>query len=225
MIFPPFPTLPLTESQPMSRQPRAAPVCPGNGAEQTWVPAKTDGGVQHRKHVFVLDDAPALLDLFRDLLGDEGYSVTLQRFTLEMGEMLDTVKAARPDLLILDYLIGDKAPGWHFLQRLKMDRETRDIPVVVCTAAVKQAEAVRPHLEEMGVACVLKPFDIDHLLGVIGMTWAKPESAASATCLTAATGQLGRPLTVAGMPSAIEMRGMGSVRGSATDDAVGEGSL
>ena len=47
---------------------------------------------------------------------------------------------------------------------LRMDRETRDIPVVVCTAAVKLVEDLQTHLDAMGVGAVLKPFDIDHLL-------------------------------------------------------------
>lgn len=46
-----------------------------------------------------------------------------------------------------------------------MDRATRDIPVIVCTGAVRQVEEMQPHLAEMKVAVVLEPFDIDQLLG------------------------------------------------------------
>jgi CheY-like chemotaxis protein len=56
-----------------------------------------------------------------------------------------------------------------------MDRETRDIPIVVCTAAVEQVRELQTHLDEMGVATVLKPFDIDVLLEQIAKVWQKVE--------------------------------------------------
>jgi CheY-like chemotaxis protein len=78
--------------------------------------------------------------------------------------MLDRVKNARPNVVVLDFVILDEGKGWQFLQLLKMDREARDIPVIVCTAAAKLVEELQTHLDTMGVAVVLKPFDIDHLL-------------------------------------------------------------
>ena len=90
---------------------------------------------------------------------------------VEMVDLLRRVKADRPDLLVLDFLIQDEGKGWQFLQMLRMDRETRDIPVVVCTAAVKLVEDLQTHLDTMGVGVVLKPFDIDHLLAEINKMW------------------------------------------------------
>ena len=118
-------------------------------------------------HVMVVNDTPEILELFEALLGDEGYRVTTDRFTIEMGEMLQRVRDLRPDLLILDFMIGREGMGWQFLQMVRMDRGTRRIPVIVCTGAVNQVREMEPHLDEMDVAVVLKPFDIDHLLSVI----------------------------------------------------------
>lgn len=120
-----------------------------------------------QKHILVVNDTPEILDMFRALLGEEGFKVSLDRFTVEMAEMLSKVKNVKPDLIILDYIIGREESGWQFLQLLKMDRETRRIPVVVCTGAARQVEAILAHLDEMGVAVVLKPFDIDHLLDIL----------------------------------------------------------
>ena len=69
--------------------------------------------------------------------------------------------------MVLDFLIQDEGKGWQFLQMLKMDRDTRDIPVIVCTAAIKLVEELQPHLDAMSVGVVLKPFDIDRLLAAI----------------------------------------------------------
>ena len=73
---------------------------------------------------------------------------------------------------MLDFVIQDEGKGWQFLQLLKMDTDTRDIPVIVCTAAAKLVEELQTHLDNMGVAVVLKPFDIDHLLTQIDKKWA-----------------------------------------------------
>ena len=116
------------------------------------------------KHIFVINDTIAILELFRSLLDDEGYQVTTDGFSVELVEMLGRIKEVRPDLIVLDFVILDEGKGWQFLQLLKMDRETREIPVIVCTAAAKLVEELQTHLDTMGVKVVLKPFDLDHLL-------------------------------------------------------------
>jgi CheY-like chemotaxis protein len=138
--------------------------------------AKSGSLQEQHKHIFVINDTIAILELFTALLEDEGYRVTTDGFTIEMVELLRRVKAERPDLLVLDFLIQDEGKGWQFLQMLRMDRETRDIPVVVCTAAVKLVEDLQPHLDAMGVGVVLKPFDIDNLLAEIDKMWASQNS-------------------------------------------------
>ena len=133
-------------------------------------------GNQKQKHILVINDTVAILELFTALLEDEGYRVTTDMFSVEMMELLGRVKADRPDLLVLDFVIQDEGKGWQFLQLIKMDPNTRDIPFIVCTAAAKLVEELQTHLDTMGVAVVLKPFDIDHLLAQINKTWASQYS-------------------------------------------------
>ena len=133
------------------------------------------------KHIFVINDTVAILDLFTALLEDEGYRVTTDGFSVAMLELLGRVKADRPDLLVLDFVIQDEGKGWQFLQLLKMDPDTRDIPVIVCTAAAKLVEELQTHLDNMGVAVVLKPFDIDHLFTQINKKWASQDAESDLT--------------------------------------------
>lgn len=126
-----------------------------------------DGDVGKRQHLLVVNDTPELLELFSALLEAEGYRVTTDRFTVEVGEVLRRVRDLQPDLLVLDFMIGGEGLGWQLLQMVRMDRATRAIPVVVCTAAVAVVNDLKAHLDEMDVAVVLKPFDIDHLLAVV----------------------------------------------------------
>ncbi len=116
------------------------------------------------KHVFIIDDTPAILDLFRELLEEAGYAVTLDTFAGDLTDELARVQGANPDLIILDFMIGGEQIGWQFLQMLKMERATANLPVIICTGAARQVSELQGHLDAMGVAVVLKPFDIDHLL-------------------------------------------------------------
>ena len=127
-----------------------------------------------QKHVFVINDTVAILELFRSLLEDEGYQVTTDGFSVELVEMLGRVTEAAPDLIILDFVILDEGKGWQFLQLLKLDRASKDIPVIVCTAAAKLVDDLQTHLDTMGVVVVLKPFDIDHLLHEVEKICGKP---------------------------------------------------
>jgi hypothetical protein len=50
---------------------------------------------------------------------------------------------------------------------LQMNPRTAQIPLILCTGAVREVEALSGHLTEMGIRVVLKPFSIYHLLVVI----------------------------------------------------------
>ena len=116
------------------------------------------------KHILVVNDTQEILELFKDILVDEGYEVTLRSFAIRE---LDELRKAQPDLIILDYLMNGEDAGWQTLQKLKMTTDLCDIPIVVCTAASNHVKEMEGHLKAMNVTVVLKPFNIDHLLSAI----------------------------------------------------------
>jgi CheY-like chemotaxis protein len=134
------------------------------------------GNVTKRRHILVVNDTPEILALFVEILETEGYRVTTDRFASSVPDLLTAIKTQSPDLVILDFIIGGEDVGWQFLQLLKMDRATRDLRVTVCTAAVRQVDELRSHLDEIGVAVVLKPFDVDDLLAAIARVWDQEEA-------------------------------------------------
>ncbi len=125
--------------------------------------------VARQRHILVVNDTVEILDLFREILEEEGCRVSLYSYAFQD---LDDVKRDRPDLIVLDFIIGGENHGWQLLQKLKMDRDTADIPIIVCTAALNLVRELEGHLREKGVGVVLKPFDIDHLLAEIDKMWA-----------------------------------------------------
>lgn len=121
------------------------------------------------RHVLVVNDTQEILDLFREILEDEGYRVSLYSFAFRD---LAEIEAQNPDLIILDFMIGGEDYGWQLLQKMKMNRATAKIPVIVCTAAVSLARELEGHLKAKRVGLVVKPFDIEDLLREIDVAWA-----------------------------------------------------
>jgi CheY-like chemotaxis protein len=114
------------------------------------------------KHILVVNDTQEILELFRAILEEEGgYAVTL---TSIRPQMLDMVKEIKPDLIISDHVFGDEKVGWQFIQRLKMDRETANIPLIVCSGAVKELREMEGYLTSKDIGVLYKPFDVDELL-------------------------------------------------------------
>lgn len=129
----------------------------------TIKPNEQTSGTGH-KHILVINDTQEILDLFREILEDEGYRVTLASYAFqEVGD----VARLDPDLVILDFIIGGESHGWQMLEKMKMSRPTASIPIIVCTAALNLVRELEGHLRAKEVFVVLKPFDIDDLLEAV----------------------------------------------------------
>jgi CheY-like chemotaxis protein len=101
----------------------------------------------------------------RRVLEDEEYQVSI----LQDGrDAFTRVKNQLPDLLILDLKLGEIS-GQDVLKQLRNDSVTADIPVIVYTAAVLEAEEVTRLVagnpaHYQGVRVVQKPFELESLL-------------------------------------------------------------
>lgn len=101
----------------------------------------------------------------RRVLEDEQYQVSILQ---EGRDAFARVKSSLPDLLILDLKLGDIS-GQDVLKQLKNDTVTADIPVIVYTAAVLEADEVSSLIEEnpqrySSVYLLRKPFELNSLL-------------------------------------------------------------
>ena len=116
------------------------------------------------KKILVINDTQEILQLFEEILTGEGYEVVLHSYSTRDVEL---VKRVLPDLIISDHPPVDEKQAWQFLQKVKMTRETSHIPIVLCTTNSKVVADGEGHLAAKGVLVVLKPFDIDDLLGAV----------------------------------------------------------
>ncbi len=115
-----------------------------------------------RKKILVINDTKEILELFRAILEDGmGHDVLLMSFA---PDELSRIVAHQPDLVIIDFVLGDREmEGWQLLQKMRMHRDTEDVPIVACTAAVHQVRESEAYLLEQGIEVVLKPFTVDQL--------------------------------------------------------------
>jgi CheY-like chemotaxis protein len=118
-----------------------------------------------RKHVYVLNGSPELLDVIRVLLQDEHYNVTTTNF---VPLSFATIESAQPDLLLIDLILGEGA-GWDLLEHLQAAASTRNIPIVLMSTSPRLLD--RAHNAAAGLVkhrYLGKPFDLEYLLKVIG---------------------------------------------------------
>ena len=117
------------------------------------------------KRILLVNDSQDLLELMGTLLHAQGYEPILRSYPILN---LSMIEALEPDLIILDILFGNQqAIGWSMLDLLKLSPSTASIPVIVCTAALKEVFEQQDYLAAQGVKVLLKPFLVDAMVDAI----------------------------------------------------------
>ncbi len=117
------------------------------------------------QRIIVIDDTPEIVQLYDDLLTDEGYAV-VATFAGPPADVSE-IEHHHPDLVLMDWLFGREVAGMRILDMLRGYPPTAAIPIIVCTAAHKSLGEAEGHLTECGVRILRKPFDIDDLVAMI----------------------------------------------------------
>ena len=120
---------------------------------------------RERIRILVINVTQEILELFKLILEEEaGHEVILDSYR---PQMMEIVKECDPDLIISDHVFGEEKIGWQLVQRLKMDRKTATIPMIVCSGAVNELKEMEGHLMAKGIGVLYKPFDVDELLDLV----------------------------------------------------------
>ncbi len=117
--------------------------------------------------ILVVDDTPAVLDVVREALEDEGYRV---KTCLQSVDALGIAREEPPDVVMLDIVMPEMS-GWEVLNRLRAEPALAQTPVIVCTAYVSEAlgrlAELRGPAGDAHVGLLPKPFDVDELVEVV----------------------------------------------------------
>ena|SRR5579864_2459345 len=115
--------------------------------------------------ILVVDDTPALLDVVRKCLEEEGYRVYT---CLESRYAVAMARAEMPDVIMLDVVMPEVS-GWEVLAALRADALLARTPVIVCTAYVAEALGRLAELKgpDQHLGLLPKPFEVEELLEVV----------------------------------------------------------
>jgi CheY-like chemotaxis protein len=128
-------------------------------------------------YLLVVDDVPDILNLLKATLTFKGYRVV----TAPDGkEALEMIRKERPALIIADILMP-RMDGFSLVHYLRLDPETRDIPIVFLSATY-----VAPEDREFAIAIgvtrfIEKPVDLEAFLPVISELLSKDVKSAVST--------------------------------------------
>ncbi|KJR98362.1 MAG: histidine kinase [Peptococcaceae bacterium BRH_c4a] len=110
--------------------------------------------------VLIVDDQPGVRYLLDVIITEEGHMVRMARNGLEAVE---SVKSARPDLVIMDVRMPQMC-GIEALGKIKII--SPETEVVLMTAYVSD-ETVQMALKKGALCCFTKPFDVDGIKAFI----------------------------------------------------------
>lgn len=136
------------------------------------------GPERERPLVLVVNDTQEILELFREILEEEGFDVELASYGIDEVARVEEIA---PDLVILDFMMDGEAQGWQLLQKLRMARSTMDLPIIVCTGAIRLAQDFQGQLTAKNIGLVLKPFDIDDLISEVNRVMRRETSSPHVT--------------------------------------------
>jgi two-component system cell cycle response regulator DivK len=85
-----------------------------------------------KKKALIVDDNGNNLTLEKDLLEVAGFEVFVAE---DAASGIATARREKPDIIIMDVRLPDM-PGTEAARILRLDKETRDIPIVFVTASV-----------------------------------------------------------------------------------------
>ena len=106
-----------------------------------------------KAEILIVDDIPANLNLLRQTLESEGYTI----IGAPSGEVaLQIAARAQPDLILLDVMMPG-IDGFETCRYLKADDATADIPVIFITAK-EETESLVEGFRVGGVDYITKPF-------------------------------------------------------------------
>ncbi len=123
----------------------------------------------YKGYLLVVEDVPDILMLIETTLKFKGYRVMT---AVNGQEALEIIQKERPSVIITDILMP-KLDGFSLVHRLRLDPETRDIPVVFLSATYVAPED-KTFAQTIGVTRFIeKPVDFESFLPVIDQLMTK----------------------------------------------------
>jgi len=113
-------------------------------------------------HILIIEDEEHIVELIKFNLENNGYKVS---FSLDGQKGLDLIESEQPDLVLLDLMLP-KVDGIDICNRVKNNKNLKDIPIIMLTAKSGETDKIIG-LEIGADDYITKPFSVRELLARI----------------------------------------------------------
>jgi DNA-binding response OmpR family regulator len=121
-----------------------------------------------RIKIVVVNHDAVFLGLMRRILESDGYEAIICPDGTAAHE---TILTTQPEIILLDTWLEVRESGWTLLQTLRLDDNTKHIPIVLCTSDLEALNSRASQVERMGnIQMLPKPFDPESLLQAVRET-------------------------------------------------------
>ena len=116
------------------------------------------------RRIIVVDDNEDILEIIKLIL--EGYDYEVVTLS-DGGLLVDNIKDFRPDLILLDIMLGNM-DGRELCKTIRSNDETKDIPIIMVSASHNLSD----RFMSMGsnIDFLAKPFDISELIDKVTLS-------------------------------------------------------
>ena len=115
-----------------------------------------------KKRILLIEDEAELIRAIKIRLEAAGFETISAK---DGEEGLETARKEKPDLIVLDLILPNMS-GFDVCRKLKIDKEYKDIPIIMLTAKSE----TRSIFEAAGLSAtdyVIKPFSLENLFSLI----------------------------------------------------------
>lgn len=109
--------------------------------------------------ILIIEDDPSITELLRYNLEQEGYSAEIE---MDGEEGLINATSTVPDLILLDWMLPNLS-GIEICRRLRKDKSTQNIPIIMLTARNEESDRIRG-LDTGADDYISKPFSPRELI-------------------------------------------------------------
>lgn len=106
--------------------------------------------------IMVVDDDKNLRMVIRAILEQENYDIVEAESGIKCIEKLE--KGSRPDLILLDVMMP-RMNGWETCEKIKGEKDLKDIPIVMLTVKSEDADKIKSLGDSGADWHIAKPID------------------------------------------------------------------
>ena len=123
----------------------------------------------HPPRILVVNRSLDILNLFHDILEEQGYEVELSNYTFES---LTTIEKLEPDVIVLDFAREGTEEEWQLLKMLKLSRSVAKILILLCLSPLFLMQEQIEHIQQKNIRLLFNPVDREEIVAAMNQVLA-----------------------------------------------------